>query len=77
MTHSDADSDADLIALLRRLDDPQLLEYPRGYDHAATRALFERLVARLDADFTTRCRAGRHLQAPRRRRPAGPAAHVR
>ncbi|MGW1012544.1 hypothetical protein ACWD4X_21230 [Streptomyces termitum] len=55
-------SRAELIALLRRLDDPVFLEHPRGYDHAATRALFERLVARLDADFDTRCEADRGVQ---------------
>ncbi|MFP8942846.1 hypothetical protein ACLIYM_15630 [Streptomyces fenghuangensis] len=55
-------SDADLIALLHRLDDPVLVERPPGYDHAATRALFEQLVARLAADFSTRCTADRQVQ---------------
>jgi hypothetical protein len=55
-------SDADLNALLHRLDDPELMEHPPGYDHAATRALFEQLVARLDADFDTRCTADRQVQ---------------
>ncbi|MFC7973973.1 hypothetical protein ACFUT3_01755 [Streptomyces cinereoruber] len=55
-------TDADLTALLHRLDDPELVEHPPGYDHAATRALFERLVARLDADFDTRCTADHQVQ---------------
>ncbi|MFD9569274.1 hypothetical protein ACFWBI_05455 [Streptomyces sp. NPDC059982] len=41
--------------LLRRLDDPQYMEFPRGYDADATRARFERLAARLDARFRCTC----------------------
>ncbi|MDT0463210.1 hypothetical protein [Streptomyces gibsoniae] len=55
-------SHAELVALLHRLDDPVFVERPRGYDHAATRAVFEQLVARLDAAFDTRCRVDRQVQ---------------
>ncbi|MFJ5922796.1 hypothetical protein ACIQF6_09335 [Kitasatospora sp. NPDC092948] len=58
MTHTDAE----LIALLHRLDDPDSAEYPPGYDNSATRARFDRLVSRLDSDFATRCRADRNVQ---------------
>ncbi|MFF2651651.1 hypothetical protein [Streptomyces sp. NPDC058045] len=55
-------SEVELEVLLHRLDDPVLMERPPGYDHAATRALFERLVARLEEDFGTRCTADRQVQ---------------
>ncbi|MFI9270086.1 hypothetical protein ACIGXM_05140 [Kitasatospora sp. NPDC052896] len=54
--------DAEPIALLHRLDGPESLEFPPGYDHAGTRARFDRLVARLDAAFATRCLADREAQ---------------
>ncbi|MFD4370085.1 hypothetical protein [Streptomyces sp. NPDC058486] len=49
-------------ALLRRLDDPQHMERPRGYDHDTTRARFERLAARLDARFECSCTVDREVQ---------------
>ncbi|MEU1478107.1 hypothetical protein ACFYZ8_03990 [Streptomyces sp. NPDC001668] len=49
-------------ALLRQLDDPEHMEFPRGYDHAATRARFERLVSRLDERFGCACDVDRHVQ---------------
>ncbi|SFE26414.1 hypothetical protein SAMN05216251_102312 [Actinacidiphila alni] len=55
-------TDAELVALLHRLDDPESLEHPRGYDHTATRARFDRLAAGLDAAFGTRCPADREVQ---------------
>jgi len=48
-------SEADLLTLLRRLDDPEWLEWPRGYNRQATADLFGELVARLETDFATRC----------------------
>ena len=45
------DNDADLLAVLRELDDPDWLERPRSYDLGAAAARFARLTARLEADF--------------------------
>ncbi|MFE3199943.1 hypothetical protein [Embleya sp. NPDC059237] len=42
-------------ALLRALDDPDHLTAPADYDPDAARERFDRLVARLDADFDCRC----------------------
>ncbi|MFK8908297.1 hypothetical protein [Streptomyces sp. YS-3] len=49
-------------ALLRQLDDPQHMEFPRGYDPIATRARFEQLAARLDARFQCSCVVDRQVQ---------------
>ncbi|MFD7703334.1 hypothetical protein [Streptomyces caelestis] len=38
--------EAELVAVLRRLDDPEWLERPRDYDRGETGALFNDLVAR-------------------------------
>ncbi|UQI49747.1 hypothetical protein M1P56_35120 (plasmid) [Streptomyces sp. HU2014] len=57
-----AKSEADLLALLRDLDDPEWLEWPPDYDRGRTTALFDKLVARLDGDFATRCTAERDTQ---------------
>ncbi|MFE7278533.1 hypothetical protein [Streptomyces sp. NPDC057623] len=54
--------EADLVALLRELDDPEWLEWPRDYDRGATGALFEDLVSRLEDDFATRCATERDAQ---------------
>lgn len=48
--------------LLRQLDDPQHMEFPRGYDHATARTRFERLAARLDARFQCVCSVDREVQ---------------
>ncbi|WP_372406591.1 hypothetical protein [Streptomyces luteireticuli] len=48
-------SEAGLLALLRDLDDPEWLEWPRDYNRSQTTALFDGLVARLDRDFTAHC----------------------
>ncbi|MEU6227973.1 hypothetical protein [Streptomyces sp. NPDC047042] len=49
-------------ALLRQLDDPEHLEFPRGYDHAATRALFEQLASRLGRRFQCACSVDRGVE---------------
>ncbi|WP_405497172.1 hypothetical protein [Streptomyces sp. NBC_00096] len=56
------ESEADLPALLRQLDDPEWLEWPRGYDRRASAVLFGALVARLEDDFETRCESERDTQ---------------
>ena len=48
--------------LLRSLDDPDHLEWPGDYDRVATRRLFDDLVDRLDAAFSCRCDADRHVE---------------
>ncbi|CAN3984735.1 hypothetical protein [Kitasatospora purpeofusca] len=48
-------SEADLLALLRELDDPGWLERPQDYDRGGTAARFGTLAARLEGDFTTHC----------------------
>ncbi|WP_035847157.1 hypothetical protein [Kitasatospora azatica] len=55
-------TDAELISLLHRVDDPESLECPPGYNHTETRALFDCLVDRLDTAFATRCMADRSVQ---------------
>jgi len=52
--------------LLRSLDDPERLDAPRDYDHAATRARFDALVRRLDADFACHCLVDREVGAASR-----------
>lgn len=47
--------ESDLLALLRELDDPEWLEWPRGYDPGQTGALFDRLAAQLEEDFGAPC----------------------
>lgn len=55
-------SEADLLALLSELDDPERLEWPRHYDRGETAALFGRLVTRLESDFAARCPAEQDAQ---------------
>lgn len=38
------------------------MEFPRGYDHNATRSRFEQLTARLDARFQCACTVDRQVQ---------------
>lgn len=45
------DNDAELLTMLRELDDPDWLEWPRTYDRGAAAERFARLTARLEADF--------------------------
>ncbi|MGW4231812.1 hypothetical protein ACWEF9_21375 [Streptomyces sp. NPDC004980] len=53
---------SDLLTLLGRLDDPEWLEQPRNYRRSTLSEHFERLVARLENDFTTRCHAEQDTQ---------------
>ncbi|GGR32094.1 hypothetical protein [Streptomyces netropsis] len=54
--------EADLLTLLRELDGPERLEWPRRYNHTKTAALFSGLVARLEDDFTAHCTAEKDSQ---------------
>ena len=49
------DIEADLLMLLRELDDPEWLERPRSYDRRAAADRFARLTARIEIDFATSC----------------------
>jgi hypothetical protein len=48
--------------LLRDLDDPDHMESPHGYDHAATRARFDKLARPLDQRFDCTYSADRDVQ---------------
>lgn len=54
--------DQHIRALLRDLDDPDHMEFPRNYDHTATRARFDQLAARLDQRFHCTCSVDRGVQ---------------
>ncbi len=54
--------EAELVAMLRELDDPEWLERPRDYDRGKVGALFNGLVARLKDDFATQCVSERDTQ---------------
>lgn len=54
--------EAELVAMLRDLDDPEWLERPRDYDRGETGALFNDLVAHLEDDFATPCVSERDTQ---------------
>ena len=54
--------DQPIWALLRDLDDPDHMEFPRDYDHAEARAGFDRLAARLDERFRCTCSVDRGVQ---------------
>lgn len=58
------ESEADLLTLLRELDDPEWLEWPRRYNRSETTVLFGALVARLEDDFAARCTAEQDSQDP-------------
>lgn len=53
------DIDADLMLLLRRLDDPEWLEWPQGYSSSEAAVPFGRLLSVLNLDFQTECTAER------------------
>ncbi len=53
---------ADLLAMLRELDDPQWVEWPASYDRNAVAARFGELVARLEGDFEAPCVAEQDTQ---------------
>jgi hypothetical protein len=55
-------TDAALLRLLRSLDDPKHLEWPKGYRHHRVRARFEELVQRIDDSFDCRCDVDRNVQ---------------
>ncbi|WP_405985308.1 hypothetical protein [Streptomyces sp. NBC_00872] len=55
-------SEVDLLALLRELDDPEWLEWPRHYDRGENAVLLGRLVSRLEDDFAVRCTAEQDTQ---------------
>ncbi|MFI8944331.1 hypothetical protein [Streptomyces syringium] len=57
-----AESETELLALLRELDDPERLERPLHYDRAATGLKFGGLVRRLEADFGALCGSERDTQ---------------
>ncbi|WP_310727945.1 hypothetical protein [Streptomyces sp. N2A] len=54
--------EADLLTLLRELDDPQWLEWPWYFSRSQTAMLFGGLVARLEGDFAARCTAEQDAQ---------------
>ncbi|MEV7924693.1 hypothetical protein [Kitasatospora sp. NPDC088779] len=54
--------DQHIWALLRDLDDPDHMEFPQNYDHAATRARFDQLAARLNQRFQCTCSVDRGVQ---------------
>ncbi|KQV16776.1 MULTISPECIES: hypothetical protein [unclassified Kitasatospora] len=56
------ESDADLLALLRKLDDPEWLEWPQHYNRGETSALLGGLVTRLEGDFEAHCMAEQDTQ---------------
>ncbi|WP_392957586.1 hypothetical protein [Streptomyces sp. LN245] len=56
------ESEADLLALLRELDDPEWLEWPQHYNRGEAAALFGGLVTRLEGDFAARCTAEQDTQ---------------
>ncbi len=51
------ESEADLLALMRELDDPEWLEWPQNYDRGESAVRFGALVAGLEVDFAARCAA--------------------
>lgn len=55
-------NDQELWALLRELDDPRHLEWPRHFRFQATRAKFEKLVSRLDQVFECSTEVDRNVQ---------------
>ncbi|MEU9782785.1 hypothetical protein AB0H92_17815 [Streptomyces phaeochromogenes] len=50
------------MEILRRLDDPEWLEFPSGYSGTEAAALFSRLVGQIDSHFSTRCEIDRDIQ---------------
>ncbi|MCL7377659.1 hypothetical protein [Streptomyces sp. 35G-GA-8] len=57
-----AEHKEDLVSLLRELDDPEWLEWPRSYNRGEIGALFNVLVARLEDDFAAPCVSERDTQ---------------
>ncbi|WP_329611675.1 hypothetical protein [Kitasatospora herbaricolor] len=57
-----SESEADLLAWLGKLDDPEWLERPQHYDRGETAVHFGALVARLEGDFAAPCTAEQDTQ---------------
>lgn len=57
-----ADDEQELRDLLHEHDEAGGLEQPVFYNHSKTRAAFDALAARLDADFSTHCRVDRDVE---------------
>ncbi|MFB7200316.1 hypothetical protein [Streptomyces sp. NPDC056240] len=55
------ETEADLLALFRELDDPEWLEWPQHYDRESA-VRFDGLMARLEGDFAARCTAEQDTQ---------------
>ncbi|WP_236063680.1 hypothetical protein [Streptomyces poriferorum] len=55
-------SEAELLALLRGLDDPERLEWPLKYDRAAVGLAFGGLVRRMEKDFGVPCESEQDTQ---------------
>ncbi|MCX4774846.1 hypothetical protein OG322_37205 [Streptomyces sp. NBC_01260] len=63
------ESETDLPALLRELDDPEWLEWPQHYNRIETAARLGNPVTRLQGDFAVRCTAEQDTQERRVSRP--------
>lgn len=50
-----AEDETELMALLRRLDDPEWLEWPSDYSNSKAAASMKRLVSGLESAFGTQC----------------------
>jgi hypothetical protein len=59
-----AQNDAELMELLRRLDDPELVEWPPGFSADEAAAPFDRLRSRLEAAFESGCPAEQGADLP-------------
>ncbi|ROO90894.1 hypothetical protein EDD29_8635 [Actinocorallia herbida] len=57
-----AENDADALKLLHELDDPEWIEWPRGYDPRKTGRLFADLLARLNVAFESLCVSEQDVQ---------------
>ncbi|KAB7846879.1 hypothetical protein [Streptomyces mobaraensis] len=56
------ETEAYLVKLLRQLDDPECLEWPRDYNRDEMATAFGRLVSRLEDDFATCCVVEQEVQ---------------
>lgn len=56
------EGDVNLMEMLRRLDDPEWLEFPAGYSGTEAADSFSRLVAQIDSRFSTRCEIDQDIQ---------------
>nr|WTA68838.1 hypothetical protein OHB51_06665 [Micromonospora sp. NBC_00855] len=58
----DRGGNANLMAVLRRLDDPDRLEFPASYRRTELAATLSHLVADIDSRFATACGVERDIQ---------------